>query len=152
MLALNVDSTHYWRGRTPGQSESTEIRRGFHCHPKLLHRSQAKYDDDGSGQIEAEELMGIMKYLGVNVTEKEVHEMVLEIDEDGSGTIDFDEFKAMVKKVGHWLRLLERLSICRRIETQKICCAPTGNGRRFWSGFLCFGDGTGPAFVQCNRR
>ena len=45
--------------------------------------------------------MGIMKHLGVNVTEQEVHEMVLEIDEDGSGTIDYDEFKAMVQKVGH---------------------------------------------------
>ena len=54
---------------------------------------QAKYDDDGSGEIDAEELMGILKSLGLDVTEEEVHAMVHEVDEDGSGTIDFQEFK-----------------------------------------------------------
>ena len=57
-----------------------------------------RYDDDGSGEIDANELMEIMQSLGVSVTEEEISAMVQEIDADGSGTIDFGEFKAMVEK------------------------------------------------------
>ena len=85
-----------------------------------------RYDDDGSGEIDAEELLEIMRSLGVQVTEEvrhraarpgrarsspgsagrltaralrtqEIEVMVKEIDEDESGTIDFEEFKAMVR-------------------------------------------------------
>lgn len=74
------------------------------------HRSQAKYDADGSGEIDGDELMAILKSLGSAVTEQEVQAMVLEVDEDGSGTIDFDEFKAMVNHVGRCTHLLACLS------------------------------------------
>lgn len=57
-----------------------------------------RYDDDGSGEIDATELLEIMQSLGVSVTEQEIDTMVQEIDEDGSGTIDFLEFKTMVQK------------------------------------------------------
>jgi Ca2+-binding EF-hand superfamily protein len=57
-----------------------------------------RYDDDGSGEIDADELMEIMQNLGVSVTEEEINAMVLEIDEDESGTIDFNEFRTMVSK------------------------------------------------------
>ena len=92
---------------------------------------QAKYDDDGSGEIDAEELMGILKSLGLDVTEKEVHAMVHEVDEDGSGTIDFQEFKAMVKKVSPACR-----SACRCVVSDPFCVrrrrrtTPMGLGRK----------------------
>ena len=92
---------------------------------------QAKYDDDGSGEIDAEELMGILKSLGLDVTEEEVHAMVHEVDEDGSGTIDFQEFKAMVEKVSPACRsacrcvVCDCLCVCRRRKT-----ILTGLGRK----------------------
>ena len=51
----------------------------------LICIGRSRYDDDGSGEIDAEELQGIMENLGVSVTEEEIEKMVLEIDEDGSG-------------------------------------------------------------------
>ena len=53
--------------------------------PVLICIGRSRYDDDGSGEIDAEELQGIMENLGVSVTEEEIEKMVLEIDEDGSG-------------------------------------------------------------------
>ena len=67
----------------------------FHIHLQSVFN---RYDDDGSGEIDAGELMEIFQSLGVSVTEQEVEAMVEEVDEDESGTIDFNEFNSMVQK------------------------------------------------------
>ena len=51
-----------------------------------------KYDADGSGEIDPDELRAMLKSFGQNPSDKEFKEMVKEIDEDGSGEIDFGEF------------------------------------------------------------
>ena len=77
------------------QMQSLSSRDDFDSNLKDIFK---RYDDDGSGEVDAGELMEIMQSLGVSATEQEINAMVSEIDSDGSGTIDFDEFKTMVHK------------------------------------------------------
>ena len=42
-------------------------------------------------QIERAELMGLMKKLGVEVSEQDLEDRILEFDKDKDGTIDFNE-------------------------------------------------------------
>ncbi len=54
------------------------------------------FDEDGSGEISADELGGVMRSLGQNPTDAQLHDMMQEVDIDGSGAIDFEEFKALM--------------------------------------------------------
>jgi calmodulin len=55
------------------------------------------FDEDGSGEISAEELAHIMKKLGENITKEDVEFMIKSIDLNSDGQIDFEEFKKMMK-------------------------------------------------------
>ncbi len=54
------------------------------------------FDEDGSGEISAEELSAVMRSLGQNPTDAQLHDMMQDVDVDGSGAIDFEEFKALM--------------------------------------------------------
>ena len=56
-----------------------------------------RYDDDGSGEIDAEELGQIFEVLGQPMEEGALMVLVQEIDVDGSGLIDFEEFLQVAK-------------------------------------------------------
>lgn len=56
-------------------------------------------DEDGSGQIDEEELGQIFKKIGMKVDKDELKLMFQEVDEDGSGEVDLDEYIGMLKKV-----------------------------------------------------
>lgn len=47
------------------------------------------FDEDGSGQITADEMRNVMSQFGL--TEKELDEIVHEVDHDGDASIDFEE-------------------------------------------------------------
>ena len=49
-------------------------------------------DRDGSGSIDAEELLQVLTSLGMDAEQETVEHLVNEFDKDGSGTIDEDEF------------------------------------------------------------
>jgi Ca2+-binding EF-hand superfamily protein len=53
-------------------------------------------DADGSGSIDAAELMGALRDLGENPSKGEVAALIAEADSDKSGAIEFDEFLKMV--------------------------------------------------------
>ncbi|KAI9928722.1 hypothetical protein MW887_001939 [Aspergillus wentii] len=60
----------------------------------------AVFDEDGSGDITAQELAKVMRSLGLNPSDIEVQDMVHELDLDRTGTIDFQEFlTSMAAKV-----------------------------------------------------
>ena len=47
-----------------------------------------KFDADGSGTIEANELKVTLQSMGQNPTDEEIFEMLSSVDEDGSGRCD----------------------------------------------------------------
>uniref|UniRef100_A0A7S4L8K0 EF-hand domain-containing protein n=1 Tax=Guillardia theta TaxID=55529 RepID=A0A7S4L8K0_GUITH len=57
------------------------------------------FDDDGSGQISAEELRKALRSLGVNVSVKEMNLLMKRFDHNGDQCIDFQEFEDMVKEL-----------------------------------------------------
>lgn len=52
------------------------------------------FDEDGNGEITANEMTDVMSQFGL--TEEELAEMLKEVDEDGDGTIEFEEFCKLV--------------------------------------------------------
>mmetsp|Transcript_16335 Transcript_16335/g.28006 ORF Transcript_16335/g.28006 Transcript_16335/m.28006 type:complete len:184 (+) Transcript_16335:90-641(+) len=54
------------------------------------------FDVDGSGAIDAQELLIAMRALGFPVSKADVARSIAEIDTDGGGTVDFTEFQTMV--------------------------------------------------------
>ena len=51
-----------------------------------------KFDRDGSGSIDLEELNDMLKSCGMQMDLADLREIVEEFDEDNNGTIDFEEF------------------------------------------------------------
>ena len=51
-----------------------------------------KFDADGGGTLDKEELSALLDDLKVKMTEDELDELFEELDEDGEGGIDFEEF------------------------------------------------------------
>ena len=51
-----------------------------------------RLDDDGSGELDIDEIGQLMETIGRNLNEKQLQKMMLEIDEDGSGLVEFDEY------------------------------------------------------------
>lgn len=52
------------------------------------------FDEDGSGEITANELRSVMSQFGL--TDRELDEMIKEVDHDGDASIDFEEFVKLV--------------------------------------------------------
>ena len=72
--------------------------------PKTINEAEVErlwqafrvFDEDGSGEISADELGVVMRSLGQNPTDAQLHDMIKDVDVDGSGAIDFEEFKALM--------------------------------------------------------
>lgn len=65
---------------------------------QLWEDAFSKFDADGSGHIDKNELKKAMKQLGQPITEAQAQAMMDEADADGSGEIDFMEFRKLVAK------------------------------------------------------
>jgi len=57
-----------------------------------LRRTFQKWDKNGNGQIEPQELKKLMKHLGEEVHDEDLQLMMDMFDKDHSGTIDYNEF------------------------------------------------------------
>lgn len=62
-----------------------------------LHVAFRKFDQDGSGYIQANELENIMHKMGRRVNKSEIDAMVKALDTSGDGKISFDEFVQLFK-------------------------------------------------------
>ena len=51
-----------------------------------------RLDDDGSGELERDEIAELMTQIGKPLSQKKLDQMMIELDADGSGQVDFDEF------------------------------------------------------------
>ncbi|EME38390.1 hypothetical protein DOTSEDRAFT_75810 [Dothistroma septosporum NZE10] len=56
----------------------------------------ALFDQNGDGEITAEELGAVMRSLGQNPSESELKDMINEVDVDQTGSVDFSEFLQMM--------------------------------------------------------
>ena len=55
-----------------------------------------RFDKDGSGYIEGDELHAILLAVGQEISDDELAEMMAVVDADGSGKIDFWEFCTLI--------------------------------------------------------
>lgn len=53
----------------------------------------AKFDKDGSGSLDRQEIVDVCKAVGKNFTDAEIADMLKDLDKDNSGSIDYDEFE-----------------------------------------------------------
>lgn len=65
---------------------------------KYLEQAFSKFDTDGSGKIDKDELKHLLAGEGIDniVPSDAIAAAVAEIDKDGDGEIDFDEFMQMM--------------------------------------------------------
>lgn len=56
-------------------------------------------DADGSGEIDKNELMGLLPQLGIHISESQVDDVMARYDIDGMGTIELPEFIGFVKSL-----------------------------------------------------
>lgn len=71
----------------------------FHFTPKELKELRAtfaKFDANGDGSIDSDELAVIMEMIGQKPTEEELATLMKEADADGDGTVSFIEFCALM--------------------------------------------------------
>ena len=88
------------RSITTKQERTGEVDVNDPAFAEKLRQIFDRYDDDGSGEIDAEELGQIFEALGQPMEHDALMSLVAEIDVDGSGLIDFDEFLQMVQSTG----------------------------------------------------
>merc|ERR1711998_358346 len=70
-----------------------EIERRINPKDLALFREQFNaFDTDGSGSIDVEELGGIMRSLGEDLSRKQLKALIKEIDTDENGTIEWEEY------------------------------------------------------------
>merc|ERR1712167_416761 len=65
--------------------------------PEKLEQAFARFDADGSGQVDWEEFMVKMKTLDMPFNDMELEQMFNQMDESSNGGVDADEFKSYVK-------------------------------------------------------
>ena len=63
---------------------------------KNMKKEFLSFDADGDGTISAEELAGVLKSFGDEVSEEEVRKVINHFDIDQNGTIEFHEFLIMM--------------------------------------------------------
>jgi len=64
-----------------------------------LQETFSMFDKDGGGTISTEELHGIFKQLGTDVSKADVVSLIKSVDINNDGEMDFNEFVSMMKKM-----------------------------------------------------
>jgi hypothetical protein len=65
--------------------------------PERVKKLFQSYDKDGSGEIDATEMLAMCRAMGMHVTESSIVDIMSAFDMDGSGTIELPEFMTVVK-------------------------------------------------------
>ena len=75
--------------------KTTDINPDNQVDEKEMRQVFDKFDTDGGGSIDAEELQNALKSMGQDLTMDEVNKLIEEIDVNGDGEVDFEEFKVL---------------------------------------------------------
>ena len=87
--------TNLIRARRMDQATVEEVRQ---LHELMLKELFNKFDEDGGGSLDREEIGALAKGIGHKLTAKELDAAMKEMDEDGEGDVDFVEFYAWWQK------------------------------------------------------
>ena len=71
--------------RTMGEDQEAELQKAFDA-----------IDEDGGGELDAEELGQLIHNLGLVRTPEQLKQMIASVDDDGRGTLDFPEFCSLL--------------------------------------------------------
>ena len=77
-------------GRRKSQLDESEIKR--------LKEAFAFFDKNDDGEISTEEIGGVMKSLGLPISDDELKDIMDDLDENGDGHMDFEEFVVMMDR------------------------------------------------------
>ena len=66
---------------------------------EYLRDKFASIDEDGSGELDEEEMRSLFESMGRPVSKRIIANIMRLSDADGNGTIDFDEFSAIFDKI-----------------------------------------------------
>lgn len=81
--------TNETRARRIDQPTLQEVRQ---LHELMLKQLFNKFDKDGGGSLDREEICALARGIGHKLTPKELDAAMLEMDQDGEGDVDFVEF------------------------------------------------------------
>ena len=87
--------TNEIRARRMDQPTLEDVRQ---LHEHMLKQLFNKFDKDGGGALDREEICALAKGIGHKLTPKELDAAMKEMDEDGEGDVDFVEFYAWWQK------------------------------------------------------
>merc|ERR1711988_1081501 len=79
--------------------------------PAKLEEAFARFDVDGSGQVDREEFVSKMKTLDMPFSDMELEQMFNEMDDSSNGGVDAEEFQAYVVNNAH-------VGVVRRLAAQ----------------------------------
>lgn len=92
--------TYKWQGvlesMAASMTESGDKSLGAMTHSQIDHVFD-EIDDDGSGTIDANELMQALNKMGMKLTRQNVEAMMRVVDDNGDGDIDREEFHTLVR-------------------------------------------------------
>ena len=80
-----------WIRENVGEAEAKSVQLQAQARP-AQGKLWTQIDKDGSGTLDKDEVVEVMKQMGKQVSGTEVDAMMAEMDEDGSGEVDFEEF------------------------------------------------------------
>ena len=93
-----------------------------------------RYDTDGSGSIDRDELKQVLESLGDDLSANEIDTILKEADTDGDGSIDYNEFCTMMETRKRREMLAKEMTLS--IEKKRA----TEGGSRGGSGFNALGE------------
>lgn len=85
-----------------------------------LKETFESFDSSGDGRIGADELYGMFKKLGKNLTRSQIREVMREVDADGSGEIEFEELCILEIKMARLRPRADLISFADYLDAKTI--------------------------------
>ena len=84
-----IDYNEFFEGRHLLEEKKVLSKlNGFYLGPESFRI----FDADGSGSVDVDEFLTVLRNMGVKLSEEEAVELVKLVDTDGSGDVDYEEF------------------------------------------------------------
>ena len=75
------------------------------------------FDKDGSGTIDVNEIVKIMKNFGYPIKKSEAQKLISQIDDNGDGELDFEEFVTLMEKQTNYVEETDEELVLRAFKS-----------------------------------